>query len=58
MKERILRPAFVVLYARLKCYWGNEKLKVVFLLPIGCKKNTSVQKDTLNPVWEAKDVSI
>lgn len=57
MKERILRP-FVVFYARFKFYWRNEKLKAVFLLPIGRKKNTSVQKNTLNPKWEAKDVSI
>ena len=33
-------------------------LKVILLLPIGCKKNTSVQSDTLNPEWGAKDVSI
>lgn len=49
--------AFVVSYVRFKLYWRNDKLKVVFLLPIGCKKNTSVQKDTLNPEWEPKDVS-
>ena len=41
-----------------KFYWRNEKLKTAFLLPTGCNKKTSVQNNTLDPEWQAKDVSI